>query len=73
MENKIYHFYVLKSDLDPEQIRYVGVTSTTINKRFSQHKYCATHPEKCGLPVHKWMSSVYKKGGKIIIEKIDEC
>lgn len=35
MENKIYHFYTLKSDLDPEQIRYVGVTSTTINKRFS--------------------------------------
>lgn len=25
------------------------------------------------MPVHKWMFSVYEKGGKINIEKIDEC
>lgn len=31
------------------------------------------HPEKRGLPVHKWMYSVYEKGGKINIEKFDEC
>jgi hypothetical protein len=31
------------------------------------------HSEKCGLPVHKWMASVYKNGGTIIYTKIDEC
>ena len=73
METKNYSFYVLKSDIKPDEIRYVGVTSNSISRRFTQHKYCATHPEKRGLPVHKWMYSVYKQGGKINIEKIFEC
>lgn len=73
METKIYSFYVLKSDISPDEIRYVGVTTKTLSERFTQHKYCAKHPEKRGLPVHKWMHSVYEKGGKINIEKIDEC
>ena len=73
MEEKIYQFYALSEGDTPQEYRYIGVTSTTINIRFSQHKYCATHPEKCGLPVHKWMSSVYKKGGTILYQKIDQC
>lgn len=74
MENKkLYQFYALSASDSPQEYRYIGVTSKSINSRFSQHKYCATHPEKCGLPVHKWMASVYKKGGNIIYTKIDEC
>ena len=73
METKNYSFYILKSDIEPDKIRYVGVTSNSISRRFTQHKYCAMHPEKRGLPVHKWMYSVYQNGGKINIEKIFEC
>lgn len=71
MESKKYYFYALYSSINPDEIRYIGVTSTSINKRFRQHKYCATHPEKCGLPVHKWMCSVYRKGGQIYPKQID--
>lgn len=73
MENKIYNFYVLFDEQNPEDIRYVGTTTKKINERFAQHKYCAMHPEKRGLPVHKWMYSKYKNGGKIGFKKIDEC
>lgn len=72
-KEKIYQFYALSESDSPQEYRYVGVTSNSINSRFSQHKYCATHPEKCGLPVHKWMASVYKNGGTVICTKIDEC
>lgn len=73
MDDKKYQFYVLFSEEDPENIRYVGVTTKQINERFSQHKYCATHSDKRGLPVHKWMYSKYKNGGNILYKKIDEC
>jgi hypothetical protein len=73
MQQNNYSFYVLKPDISPDEIRYVGVTTQKLDRRFSQHKYCANHPEKRGLPVHKWMYSVYKNGGSVIIEKIDEC
>lgn len=72
-KNKIYQFYALSASDSPQEFRYVGVTSKSINSRFSQHKYCATHSEKCGLPVHKWMSSIYKKGGTVLFTKIAEC
>lgn len=32
---KNYKFYVLSSNDDPENIRYVGVTTKKINERFS--------------------------------------
>ena len=48
----IYHFYVLSSTDSPDKIRYVGVTMQTVEQRFYKHKYCATHLEKRGLPVH---------------------
>lgn len=73
MDSKIYSFYTLESSIDPGKIRYVGTTSRTIAERFRQHKYCATHLEKRGLPVHKWMYSVYAKGGTILPKKIFEC
>lgn len=31
------------------------------------------HPEKRGLPVHKWMYSKYEKGLDIIVQEIDSC
>lgn len=33
--SKNYSFYVLVSEDDPENIRYVGVTTRTVNARFS--------------------------------------
>lgn len=35
METKNYSFYILKSDIEPEKIRYVGVTSNSISRRFT--------------------------------------
>lgn len=35
METKIYSFYVLKSDISPDEIRYVGVTTKTLSERFT--------------------------------------
>ncbi len=31
------------------------------------------HPEKRGLPVHKWMWSKYEKGLDIVVKEIDSC
>ena len=70
---KVYLFYGLSASDSPQNIRYVGVTSRSLNDRFSQHKYCANHPEKRCLPVHKWMFSKYNQGLDIICTKIDEC
>ena len=70
---KIYNFYVLSSSEDEENIRYVGVTTLTVQKRFYGHKYCAKHDDKRCLPVHKWMYSHYQKGETIIVKQIDSC
>ena len=70
---KKFYFYSLSCTDSPENIKYIGVTTTSIVKRFSQHKYCANHSEKRGLPVHKWMYSKYLKGYDIIIKQIDMC
>lgn len=70
---KIYQFYALSEESAPQNFRYIGVTSMNINQRFAKHKYCAKHSNKRDLPVHKWMYSVYKKGGNIIYTKIAEC
>lgn len=73
MEKK-FKFYVLSSTDEPDLIRYVGVTQKeSVQQRFYGHKYCATHPEKRGLPVHKWMWSKYEKGLDIIVKEIDSC
>lgn len=71
---KNYKFYVLSSSDEPDLVRYVGVTQRqSVQQRFYGHKYCATHPEKRGLPVHKWMWSKYEKGFDIIVKEIDSC
>lgn len=66
-------FYRLSTSSDPTNYRYIGVTVTSIKTRLSGHKYCATHAEKRGLPVHKWMWKHYQLGEKILIEQIFEC
>lgn len=71
---KNYKFYVLSSSDEPDLVRYVGVTQReSVQHRFYGHKYCATHPEKRGLPVHKWMWSKYENGLDIIVKEIDSC
>lgn len=34
-KQKIYSFYVLKSDINPDEIRYVGVTTQSLSRRFT--------------------------------------
>ena len=70
---KLYQFYALSEESTPQNFRYIGVTSKEINQRFAGHKDCAMHETKSSCPVHKWMYSVYKKGGNIIYTKIAEC
>lgn len=71
---KFYKFYVLSSTDEPDLVRYVGVTQKeSVQQRFYNHKYCATHPEKRVLPVHKWMWSKYQNGIDIIVKEIDSC
>ena len=72
-ESKEYLFYALTIEGDPKTIRYIGTTTTSIKKRFSQHKYCATHPEKCGLPVHKWIKSVLDSGKTVVPIELTRC
>lgn len=48
-----YYFYTLTADSAPDKIRYVGVTTKTLNKRMCGHKYNATHGDKRNQPVHK--------------------
>lgn len=68
--DRTYLFYALSASSKPEVIRYIGVTSQTIKKRFYQHKYCALH--KRDLPVHKWMFSHMKKGDTILCKQIGQ-
>lgn len=68
-----YYFYKLYSTKNENEIRYIGVTTKTIQERFYQHRYCANNPKKRNLPVHKWMYSHYTKGYDILCSLIDEC
>ena len=68
-----YYFYTLTADNDPENIRYVGVTTRTLEQRLSGHRYNAKHDNKRSQPVHKWMWSKMKEGVNISINWLDEC
>lgn len=69
----IYNFYVLTTSADISNVRYVGVTTKTVQQRLYGHKYCSMHEEKRYLPVHKWMYTHYQKGEDILITQIDFC
>lgn len=68
--DKTYLFYALSASSEPDVVRYIGVTTKTIEKRFYQHKYCALH--KRDLPVHKWMYSHMSKGDTILCKQIGQ-
>lgn len=51
MDDKIYTFYTLRSSDEPERVRYVGVTSSTLKKRFQGHKSEARGKHR-SQPVH---------------------
>lgn len=71
---QIYRFYVLSASSDPENYRYVGVTSRkTVEQRFYGHKYCAMHENKRVLPVHKWMYKHYQNNEDILVKEIYSC
>lgn len=48
-----YYFYTLSDDSDPENIRYVGVTTRLLKQRLYGHRYNANKKEKRAQPVHK--------------------
>lgn len=68
-----YYFYTLSADSDPNNIRYVGVTTRLLKQRMYGHRYNATKKEKRNQPVHKWMWSVIEKGDTVSIHFLDEC
>ena len=72
MKDKIYTFYTLSSMDEPKRVRYVGVTSNTLEKRFQSHKGSARGKRR-SQPVHQWMYSKYKNGFDIICKQIDQC
>lgn len=65
---KKYKIYCLK-DPNTLEIRYIGVTINKLNKRLSQHWYCA-NSRNLQTYVYKWIRSI---GEKPIIELIEEC
>ena len=72
-KEKMYYFYTLRSDDFPEDVRYVGVTTQTLNQRFSEHKYKATSEKFRSQPVHKWMYSKFQQEIGVQIKYLDEC
>lgn len=72
MDDKIYTFYTLRSSDEPERVRYVGVTSSTLKKRFQGHKGEARGKHR-SQPVHHWMYKKYQEGLDIICEELDKC
>ena len=73
MQSKKYVFYTLISTKNIEDVRYVGVTTKTIQQRLSQHKYVASNPKKRSTPVAKWIYSNLCNGYEIITTEIDSC
>ena len=72
-KEKNYVFYTLSSKEDEENIRYIGVTTTSLGVRLSQHKYVAKNSKKRSTPIAKWIFNLQTKNIDVIIKKIDEC
>lgn len=69
--DKKYKIYSLKHPLTRE-IRYIGVTSCTLEQRYSQHKHTALK-RKQDTHVAKWFRKVYSEGLLPLIELIEVC
>lgn len=72
MEDKIFTFYTLTSTDEPNRVRYVGVTSSTLKIRFQGHKQKA-RSKHITQPVHHWMRKKYDTGHDVICTQIDTC
>lgn len=66
IENRIFYIYVLKNPLTLE-IKYVGVTCTSLKARLSQHIYDS---KKKNTHKRNWINSLSQKP---IIEQIEIC
>ena len=66
IENRIFYIYVLKCPLTLD-IKYVGVTCTSLKARLSQHIYDS---KKGGTYKRNWIKSLSQKP---IIEQIEIC
>lgn len=72
-QEKVYYFYTLHSTKSPEEVRYVGVTTQSLQQRLSEHRYKAKSKKFRSQPVHKWMYSHYEQGYDIFIKELDRC
>lgn len=70
MNQKIYYYYLLRSNKSIDDIRYVGVTTVTLKVRMSGHKYNALTKKKA-TPVYNWWRKRVKEGYAIYIEEIE--
>lgn len=61
-------YYLLRSNQSIDDIRYIGVTTMSLNVRYSGHKYAS---KTKSLPIYNWWRKRVKQGFKIIIEPIE--
>ena len=69
IKTRKFLIYTLKDPVTLE-IRYVGVTSTTLSARLSQHIYDS---KKLGTHKRYWIKSLVERNLKPIIETIESC
>jgi hypothetical protein len=69
IEIRKFYIYVLK-DPNTLEIRYVGVTCTSLSSRLAQHIYDS---KKSGTYKRNWIGQLLKNNTKPIIEIIEEC
>ena len=69
IKNRKFYIYVLKEP-NTLEIKYVGVTCTSLSSRLSQHIYDS---KKGGTYKRNWIKSLINNNLKPIIEKIEEC
>jgi hypothetical protein len=65
----LYNIYTLSSNVEPNNIRYVGVTVNNLQIRFAQHKYNALHNKS--TKVSKWMYKNLKNNNQILIRLLE--
>lgn len=65
----MFNIYCLKNP-DTNDVWYIGVTTTTLNSRLSQHIYDAMHKNSLKA---KWIKDLLDKGKKPLIELLEIC
>ena len=62
--------YALSSPLDPEAVRYVGLTSLRVSKRYNLHLSSARHGAQ--QPVSLWIAKLIRNGCLPVIRILEE-